>query len=106
MPSTIVDSAILGDIFSAADMRAVFSDGRRTQYYLDIERARFEERLRVRVDVPEELKDVRLPALVLQPIVENAVKHGIAQQERGGEVSIRVRLGRGASPSTPTRHPC
>lgn len=39
MPSTIVDSAILGDIFSAADMRAVFSDGRRTQYYLDIERA-------------------------------------------------------------------
>ncbi len=46
--------------------------------YLDIERARFEQRLRVRIDVPPTLRDLRVPPLLLQPIVENAVKHGIA----------------------------
>ena len=39
MSATIIDSAVLGDIFSAADMREIFSDRRRTQYYLDIEAA-------------------------------------------------------------------
>ncbi|MBZ5559944.1 MAG: histidine kinase [Acidobacteriia bacterium] len=60
--------------------------------YLDIERARFEQRLRVRVDVPAGLRDLRVPPLVLQPIVENAVKHGIAGQQRGGEVTVTARL--------------
>jgi hypothetical protein len=41
--------------------------------YLDIEKARFPDRLQVRIDVPEELESVRLPALILQPIVENAI---------------------------------
>lgn len=56
--------------------------------YLDIERARFEERLRVRIDVPAHIRDVRVPPLILQPLVENAVKHGIASLIEGGEVSI------------------
>jgi signal transduction histidine kinase len=60
--------------------------------YLDIERARFEQRLRVRVDVPPGLRELRVPPLVLQPIVENAVKHGIAGQQRGGEVTVTARL--------------
>ena len=46
--------------------------------YLDIERARFEQRLRVRIDVPARSRAFRVPPLLLQPIVENAVKHGIA----------------------------
>jgi two-component system, LytTR family, sensor kinase len=54
--------------------------------YLEIERARFAERLRVRVDVPEEL--ARVPSLILQPIVENAVKHGIAKRVEGGAIEI------------------
>jgi two-component system LytT family sensor kinase len=58
--------------------------------YLDIERARFDERLRVFVDVPAELRDLRLPPLVLQPLVENAVKHGISHKESGGDVMIRA----------------
>ena len=56
--------------------------------YLDIERARFEERLRVRIDVPWELRHIRIPALVIQPIVENAIKHGISESVAGGEVRI------------------
>jgi LytS/YehU family sensor histidine kinase len=60
--------------------------------YLDIERARFEERLRVHIDVPWDLRQIRIPALILQPLVENAVKHGISQSMSGGEIRINVRL--------------
>jgi two-component system LytT family sensor kinase len=60
--------------------------------YLDIERARFEQRLRVRIDVPTGLRDLPVLPLVLQPVVENAVKHGIAGQQRGGEVTVTARL--------------
>ncbi|MGE3705030.1 MAG: histidine kinase [Vicinamibacterales bacterium] len=60
--------------------------------YLDIERARFEERLRVHVHVPESVRHLRVPTLLLQPIVENAVKHGIAPERRGGDVYLDARL--------------
>jgi two-component system LytT family sensor kinase len=66
--------------------------------YLDIERARFEQRLRVTIDVPPPLRDIRVPPLVLQPLVENAVKHGIGPLRLGGEVSVRARLD-GAAPT-------
>jgi two-component system, LytTR family, sensor kinase len=62
--------------------------------YLDIERARFEQRLRVTIDVPTRLRNIQLPPLVLQPLVENAVKHGIAHKQSGGEVVIRARVAR------------
>lgn len=60
--------------------------------YLDIERARFEDRLRVRIDVPWELRRIRIPALVIQPLVENAIKHGISERMAGGEVRVLARL--------------
>jgi len=60
--------------------------------YLDIERARFEDRLRVHIDVPWELRRIRIPALVIQPLVENAIKHGISESLSGGEVRISARL--------------
>jgi signal transduction histidine kinase len=60
--------------------------------YLDIERARFEERLRVSIDVPESLLSKRLPSLLVQPLVENAIKHGITPSRFGGDVCIRIRL--------------
>jgi two-component system, LytTR family, sensor kinase len=60
--------------------------------YLDIERARFEQRLAVRVDVPASLRNLRIPPLLLQPLVENAVKHGIAPRREGGEVSLVARI--------------
>jgi two-component system LytT family sensor kinase len=58
--------------------------------YLAVERARFEERLRVVIDLPPELQGVRIPALLLQPLVENAIKHGITPSLRGGEIRIRA----------------
>jgi len=60
--------------------------------YLEIEQARFEERLRVEIDLPEELKNLRVPALILQPLVENAVKHGISKIKFGGTVKISAKL--------------
>lgn len=63
------------------------------QAYLEIEEARFEERLRVRIAVDATLHDVMIPSLLLQPLVENAVKHGIAPLAAGGEVEVRAALG-------------
>lgn len=58
------------------------------QKYLDIQQMRFAERLRLQLDVPRELSAARVPTLVLQPIVENAIKHGIATRTQGGLVRI------------------
>jgi two-component system LytT family sensor kinase len=59
--------------------------------YLDIERARFEERLLIEIDVPRELRGIRVPALMIQPLVENAIKHGITNCRSGGRVAIESR---------------
>jgi two-component system, LytTR family, sensor kinase len=56
--------------------------------YLEIEKARFAERLQVHVTFAEELGQARVPSLILQPIVENAVKHGIAKRVQGGSIGI------------------
>ncbi|MGB7846714.1 MAG: histidine kinase [Candidatus Acidiferrum sp.] len=56
--------------------------------YLEIQKARFAERLQVRMDVAKELGGARVPSLILQPIVENAVKHGIAKRAQGGAIEI------------------
>jgi LytS/YehU family sensor histidine kinase len=60
--------------------------------YLDIEKTRFEERLTVKIEIPEGLKKMRVPSLILQPLVENAVKHGISEAKQGGEVRISAAL--------------
>jgi LytS/YehU family sensor histidine kinase len=56
--------------------------------YLDIEQIRFGPRLSVKIDVDEDARAVPVPPLVLQPIIENAVKHGIAPHARDGEVRV------------------
>jgi hypothetical protein len=60
--------------------------------YLDIEKTRFEERLTVKIEIPQGLKKLRVPTLILQPLVENAVKHGISEAKTGGEVRISAGL--------------
>jgi len=58
------------------------------QRYLDIQKARFGERLQVSVDIPPELLRAQVPNLLLQPLVENAIKHGIAKRVVGGTVRV------------------
>jgi LytS/YehU family sensor histidine kinase len=59
-----------------------------TKRYLDLEQLRFGERLRVTFDIPAALEDAAVPLFVLQPFVENAIKHGILGRRRGGSISI------------------
>jgi signal transduction histidine kinase len=59
--------------------------------YLDIERMRFEERLRFRVDVDARAMEGRLPSLLLQPIVENAVKYAVTPSEDGAEIVLEAK---------------
>ena len=66
--------------------------------YLEIERERFEERLEARIDIPEALGLVSIPALVVQPLVENAIKHGIAGSRAGGYVAVSATVSDDSSP--------
>lgn len=59
--------------------------------YLRIEGARLGDRLRVEVDVAEPLRTERVPGLILQPIVENAVQHAVASRTEGGHITIGAR---------------
>ena len=59
--------------------------------YLEIEKARFEERLTVETDVDPALLSLKIPVFTLQPIIENAVKHGISNLLDGGVVRISAR---------------
>jgi len=59
--------------------------------YLDIEMARFPDRLTVEIDVPPDLEHARLPALLLQPIVENAIKYGVSKSRKAVLVRIAAR---------------
>ncbi len=61
------------------------------QRYLDIQRARFCERLEVILDIPPDLCRILVPNLILQPLVENAIKHGIAKRVDGGRISVSGR---------------
>ena len=59
--------------------------------YLDIEKARFPDRLHVEIEVPKELETARLPALILQPIVENAIKYGVSKSRKAVVIRIEAR---------------
>jgi two-component sensor histidine kinase len=56
--------------------------------YLQIQEARFAGRLTLDLQVPAELREARIPSLILQPLAENAIKHGIARRAQGGEVRV------------------
>jgi LytS/YehU family sensor histidine kinase len=59
--------------------------------YLDIEKARFPDRLHVEIEVPEGLEQARLPALILQPIVENAIKYGVSKSRKAVLIRVEAR---------------
>ncbi len=61
--------------------------------YLDIQRARFGGRLSIRHDVSDISLEARVPNLILQPLVENAIEHGLEPQARPGEIMLRAGVG-------------
>jgi two-component system LytT family sensor kinase len=58
--------------------------------YLEIEKARFGDRLRFAIDVPADLGLTRVPPFALQTLVENSIKHALSRQREGGEVRVRA----------------
>jgi signal transduction histidine kinase len=64
--------------------------------YLEIQQTRFEERLRLAVTVEPETLDALVPSLVLQPLVENAIRHGIGPRREGGRVEVSAARSNGA----------
>lgn len=96
--------AALGDLLRRVTDRsdrqfvALEEEGAFLHKYLEIQQMRFAERLRYRVDIPDELTKAQVPDFILQPVVENAIKHGIAKRAKGGEVKITaVRAGNDAT---------
>ncbi len=61
---------------------------RALKLYLEIEKTRFGDRLKVDFEIDEETLDAPVPSLILQPAIENAIKYAIAQMEDGGEITI------------------
>jgi two-component system, LytTR family, sensor kinase len=59
-----------------------------TNLYLDIEQLRFGERLRVILQIAPEARDALVPSLILQPLIENAIKHAVSRREEGGTIEI------------------
>lgn len=63
-----------------------------TNSYLDVEQVRFGQRLRVNLDFEVACSACEVPPLLLQPLVENAIKHGVASLAEGGEISMSARV--------------
>ncbi|MFC2125100.1 sensor histidine kinase [Bacteroidota bacterium] len=59
--------------------------------FLDLELIRYEERLQVEVDISPEAQNYQIPPLMLQTLVENGIKHGVANLKEGGKISISVK---------------
>ncbi|MBN8810279.1 sensor histidine kinase [Sphingomonas sp. 67-41] len=58
--------------------------------YLEIEQVRFPDRLRLAIDLPDNLRDALVPGLILQPLIENAVKYGVSRSRRPVTIGIRA----------------
>lgn len=62
-----------------------------SKLYLDIEKVRFGERLQLEFAIDSDTQDALVPTMLLQPIIENSIKHGISKVESGGTIAIRAR---------------
>jgi two-component system, LytTR family, sensor kinase len=86
--------ADLGELISAGvhhdgrDMVPLEEELRLVERYLRIQHARFGDRLRVEIDVDPAARRCRVPPLILQPLVENAIQHGIARTSEGGSLLV------------------
>ena len=63
--------------------------------YLSLESIRYEERLDVKMDIEEETKNVKIPPMMIQTLVENGIKHGISRLKEGGKINLHTKLLKG-----------
>ena len=88
--------ASLADMFryqlraSQADFVPLKDEINFVKEYLNLEKLRFGQRLQVKIEVDKALLEEKIPPMILQPLVENAIKHGISSLIEGGEVSIKI----------------
>lgn len=80
-----LDNDPMQRITLAAEIKAL-------ELYLDIEKVRFEDRLNLQLTIDDAAKDALIPSLLLQPLIENAVKYGIARAEGGGKLVISAKV--------------
>jgi signal transduction histidine kinase len=78
--------------FSNLDARISFREEfRLIQVYIELEQARFSDRIRFEYDIPENIYDISIPPLLFQPLIENAVHHGVGTRLRGGTIRMAAR---------------
>jgi two-component system, LytTR family, sensor kinase len=90
--STFYRTSLSGD---PQDDVQLADEVRLQRLYLDIEAVRFPERLKTEIDVPAELMNLCVPGMILQPLVENAIKYGVSRANRPVAISITARSERG-----------
>jgi LytS/YehU family sensor histidine kinase len=84
-------SDLLRDVLDSGERQTSLREELRiVERYLEIQQARFPDRLTVRLDVADDVADARVPPFIVQPLVENAVRHGLASRVREGLLSIRA----------------
>lgn len=86
---TLLSDLLRVSLENAGQVVALREDIALLQRYLEIEQIRFKDRLTVRFDVTPDALDAEVPTLALQPIVENAIRHGISQKPGVGRIDIR-----------------
>ncbi len=89
MISTFYRRSLAEDPTSDVPLRAEFA---LQQLYLDIEAVRFPQRLRAEFELPPELEEARVPGMILQPLVENSVKHAVAPSSRQVTITVSARV--------------
>jgi hypothetical protein len=85
--SSFFRASLVGD--PSEDVRLA-EEVRLQQLYLDIEQIRFPDRLRLNIELPDDLRDALVPGLILQPLIENAVKYGVSRSRRPVTIAIRA----------------
>lgn len=89
--------ATLADMFryqlqaSQTDYVTIRDEINFVKQYLELEKARFEDRLQIQIDIPIDILEHQIPPMIIQPLVENAVKHGISSLLEGGTILIEIK---------------
>ena len=100
MTLMLADFLRMSMAYGALDMVSLAEELTLVRHFLDIEKIRFGNRLEVRTEVARETLSARVPPLLLQPLVENAVNHGIARIPEGGSLLLRAGM-HGGVPAAP-----